>query len=157
MAAIVWVIASPTGSTVGPDDAGPHTKRRTDVWLPVLGGVLVVWSLVAGIAALRAAVVRDPDRMSEQDAEFRAFIAYLPPSGTIGFLQPFDGWSDTSVRTHYAAQYALAPRVVTESRLTEEFVIVALDAAGPEGDPRLAGFVEVARVPGGHRLFRRFP
>lgn len=95
--------------------------------------------------------------MSVQDAEFRAFISYLPPSGTVGFLQPFGGWDDASVRTHYAAQYSLAPRLVIESRLAEQMVIVALGAARPEGDPRLAGFVEVARVPGGHRLFRRFP
>jgi hypothetical protein len=122
----------------------------------VLGGLLLAWSLLAGVAALRAAVARVPDQMAEQEAEFRAFAPYLPPSGRVGFLQPFDGWMDASVRTHYAAQYALAPRVVPES-LSEEFLIVARDAARPEGDPRLAGFVEVERFPSGHRLFRRFP
>ena len=126
------------------------------MWWPVLGGVVLAWSLVAAVGGWRAAAAREPDRMGEQDAEFRAFAPHLPPSGTVGYLQPFDGWVDASVRTHYAAQYSLAPRVVTET-LAEEFLIVAAGAARPEGDPRLAGFVEVQRFPGGHRLFRRFP
>ena len=157
--AIVWVITSRTGSTHGTAESLPLITRlraRRDVWLPVLGGLLVVWSLVAAIAALRAALDRQPDRMAEQDAEFRAFATHLPASGTIGYLQPFDGWVDDSVRTHYAAQYSLAPRVVAESR-AQEFLIVASGAARPGGDPRLDGFVEVASFPGGHRLFRRFP
>jgi hypothetical protein len=55
---------------------------------------------------------------------------------------------------HYAAQFALTPRVVV-ARTGPEFLIVARDTARPNGDPRLDGYHLAASLPNGHRLFRR--
>jgi len=117
---------------------------------------LLAWCLVIAVSALLTARARSHDPMGEQDAEFRVFAAYLPASGTVGYLDPFQGWTDAAVRTHYTAQYSLVPRIIV-TRLDQRFLIVANGTANPDGDPRLEGFVEVARFPTGHRLFRRFP
>jgi hypothetical protein len=122
----------------------------------VIAAVLLAWCLALGVSALVDARQRPADTMARLDAEFRDFAAYLPASGTVGYLDPVGGWGEEAVKTHYAAQYALAPRVVV-TRLDQQFLIVAAGAADPAGDPRLNGFVEAARFPSGHRLFRRFP
>jgi hypothetical protein len=108
------------------------------------------------MSALHVARARGHDPMAEQDADFRWLQPDLPPLGTIGFLQPFNGWNDDTVRLHYAAQYSLAPRVVVEAR-DEEFIIVAKGTERPDGEPRLEGYVRVTTLPSGHRLFRRAP
>ena len=141
----------------------PHPNQRIETidlrvghWPHVLGGVVLVWCLVMAASALQAARARPHDNMGELDAAFRAFAIDLPSRGTIGYLQPFDGWSEAAVRTHYAAEYALAPRIVIENR-NYQFLIVASGAERPGGDPRLDGYVLVTTLPEGHRLFRRFP
>ena len=108
------------------------------------------------VSALGTARGRARDRMADLDTEFRVFAAYLPASGTVGYLDPIGGWTEEAVKTHYGAQYSLAPRIVA-TRLDQQFLIVAAGAADPAGDPRLEPFVEVAAFPSGHRLFRRFP
>lgn len=96
------------------------------------------------------------DPMAQLEAGFRELIPELPPSGEIGYLEQYgEGVSVDAVRTHYAAQYALAPRIVV-GRTGQEFVIVANGTERPGGDPRLRGYVQVARTPAGHRVFRRF-
>lgn len=125
-------------------------------WSQVVGGLVLGWCLLASVSGLRAALARDRDHTAEQDADFRVFGPDLPPLGTIGFLQPFNGWNDDTVRLHYAAQYSLAPRVIVEAH-DHEFIIVAKGAERPDGEPRLAGYVRVASLPSGHRLFRRAP
>jgi hypothetical protein len=122
----------------------------------VIAAALLAWCLVLAVSALLDARQRPTDPMARLDAEFRDFAPYLPPSGTVGYLDPVGGWVEDAVRTHYAAQYALAPRIIV-TRLDQPFLIVAAGAADPAGDPRLDGFVEVVRLPAGHRLFRRFP
>lgn len=118
--------------------------------------MLLAWCLALGVSAFLGASQRPLDTMARLDAEFAVFAAYLPPSGTVGYLDPVGGWTEDAVKTHYAAQYSLAPRVIV-TRLDQRFVIVAANAADPAGDARLDGFVEAARFPSGHRLFRRFP
>ncbi len=122
----------------------------------MLGGVAIVWSLAAALSGLQAARVRPHDRMAEQEAEFRELVPDLPLGGTIGYLEPSGGFTEETNREHFAAQYALAPRVIL-STPDYEFLIVANGAAREGGDPRLDNFVPVARYPSGHRLFRRFP
>jgi hypothetical protein len=117
---------------------------------------VLAWCLLASVSGLQAARARDRDRMADQDAEFRRFVPDLPAVGTIGLLQPFNGWNDDTVRLHYAAQYSLAPRVVAEAR-DHEFIIVLKGADRPDGEPRLTGYARVATLPSGHRLFRRAP
>ena len=92
--------------------------------------------------------------MAVLEAEFLPFVVELPPRGEIGFLEPYDSSNDDTVRMHYAAQYALAPRVVV-GRIGPEFLIVARGMANPDGDPRLMGYHLAASFPSGHRLFRR--
>ncbi len=125
-------------------------------WQRVLAVIGVAWSLVAAGSALRAARALPVDPMARLEAEFRALIPDLPPSGEVGYLERYKNDSlDEAVRMHYAAQYALAPRVV-RGRTGQEFVIVAAGTENPDGDPRLQGYVQVARTPAGHRVFRRF-
>ena len=122
----------------------------------MIAAALLAWCLVLAVSALLEARQRPLDTMARLDAEFGAFATYLPPSGVVGYLDPVGGWTEDAVKTHYAAQYSLAPRIIV-TRLDQAFLIVAANAADPAGDPRLAGFVETARLPSGHRLFRRFP
>lgn len=93
--------------------------------------------------------------MARLEREFRVLIPDLPSSGDIGYLERYEeGGSVEAVRTHYAAQYALAPRIIV-ARTGSEFVIVADGTERPGGDPRLRGYFQVARTPAGHRVFRR--
>jgi hypothetical protein len=93
--------------------------------------------------------------MAQLEAEFRALIPELPPSGVIGYLDRYhDGGAEDAVRMHYAAQYALAPRIIV-SRTGPEYVIVTNGSDRPGGDPRLDGYFPAARTPAGHRVFRR--
>ncbi len=136
-------------------------RRYTGVvpasWSHTLSTLAIVWSLVAALSAFRAARTQPADPMARLEAEFRQLVLELPPSGVVGYLGHYvDDGADLAVRTHYAAQYALAPRVIP-NRTGTEFLIVAAGNARPDGDPRLAGYVQVARTAAGHRLFRRFP
>ena len=92
--------------------------------------------------------------MARLDAEFRAFAPYLPANGDIGYLEDRTGSNDAQ-REYYAAQYALAPRVIL-SRVDGNYVIVPKDAAQTD-DERLIGFRPVRSFAGGHRLFVRVP
>jgi hypothetical protein len=115
----------------------------------------ILWALVAAGAGLRAAVVMPADAMGQLEAEFIPLASYLPPSGEVGYLERYDEpGGDDEVRTHYAAQYALVPRVVV-AEVGKEFVIVARDAARPGGDPRLDGYFLVTRAATGHSVYRR--
>lgn len=115
----------------------------------------MLWALVAAGAAVRAALAMPADPMGQLESEFLPLGPYLPPRGEVGYLEPFeDAGGDDAVRTHYAAQYALVPRVVM-ARVGQEFVIVARDSARPGGDSRLDGYFLVTRAPSGHSLYRR--
>ena len=129
----------------------PNGRRRG---LGVLGGALLAWCLVAAVSALLSSIARSPDPMSRLQAEFQVFAWELPATGEVGYLEPHGASNEDAVRMHYAAQYALAPRVVV-GRVGPEFLIVARGMALPEGDERLAGYYPVATFPSGHRLFRR--
>jgi hypothetical protein len=115
-----------------------------------------MWSLLAAGSALRAARALPVDPMGQLESEFLVLVPDLPSAGEVGYLERYeDGGSVEAVRTHYAAQYALAPRIVV-GRTGPEYVIVAQGTERPGGDPRLLGYVQVAMTPAGHRVFRRF-
>lgn len=121
-----------------------------------LAVLAIVWSLVAAGAGLRAARALPDDPMTRLESEFRALAVSLPPTGEIGYLERYEnGGATDAVQMHYAAQYALAPRVVP-ARTGQEFIIVAAGTDRPGDDPRLAGYAPVASTPAGHRVFRRF-
>jgi hypothetical protein len=116
---------------------------------------VLAWCLLAATSALRDGLARDQDPMTALEAEFVALVFDLPSSGVIGYLERYEGaGSDDAVRMHYAAQYALVPRVVVK-RVGPEFLIVARGMARPGGDPRLDGYFPVATFPGDHRVYRR--
>jgi hypothetical protein len=119
-----------------------------------LSGALLGWCLFAAATALRQSASRTSDSMAALEAEFLPMIVELPPAGEVGYLEPYGNQSEDDVRMHYAAQYALVPRIIA-GRVGPEFLIVARGMARPDGDPRLAGYHVVASFPGGHRLFRR--
>ena len=120
----------------------------------LVSGVIFAWCLLAAVSAIRKSSARQPDPMETLEAEFLPFVVELPPTGEVGYLEAYSGNNDETTRVHYAAQYALTPRVVS-ARIGPEFLIVARGTARPEGEPRLAGYHLVASFPGGHRLFRR--
>lgn len=121
----------------------------------VFSVIVIVWALVSVIAACRSAVTRAQDPIETLDREFRSLSHALPPAGPVGFLR-YDRDDDhpDRVLTYYAAQYALAPRVV-EKRTDLEFLIVAPGAARPEGDERLRGFVPVTTSREGYAVYQR--
>jgi hypothetical protein len=95
--------------------------------------------------------------MARLESEFRVLVTDLPSSGEVGYLERYEsGGAIEAVQMHYAAQYALAPRIVV-GRTGPEFLIVALGTERPGGDPRLRDYVQVARTAAGHRVFRRRP
>ena len=125
-----------------------------DGWRSVLGAVLLVWSLLAGVSTVRAGLARETDPIAELEAEFRALAFDLPASGLVGYLEAHgDAGADVAIRMHYAAQYALVPRVIV-GRVGPEFLIVARGTERPGGDPRLDGYHQVASFPSGHRVYR---
>jgi hypothetical protein len=119
-------------------------------------GLLFAWCFFAAGSALQRSLARAPDPMATLEAEFLPFVVELPATGEIGYLEPYSGSTEETVRMHYAAQYALTPRVVS-ARTGPEFLIVARGMARPDGDPRLDGYDLAASFPSGHRLFRRVP
>ena len=130
------------------------TLHARVTWPVVASGVVLAWCVVASSMSLRVAAARDVDPMSRLEAEFLPFAAYLPATGDIGYLEQRDG-SAEAIRTYYAAQYALVPRVVVP-RVGPEFLIVAAGTEQPR-DERLQGYRQVRAFPSGHRLFVRVP
>jgi hypothetical protein len=124
-------------------------------WQRVLAALGVAWSLLTAGAALRAARALPADPMARLEREFRVLVTDLPSTGVIGYLERYEGGGAVdAVQMHYAAQYALAPRIVV-ARTGSEFVIVASGTERPGGDARLDGYVAVTRTAAGHRVFRR--
>ena len=134
---------------------GVYTRRMPGRVRQGLACGAMLWALVAAGAAVRAALAMPADPMGRLESEFLPLAPYLPPRGEVGYLERFENaGSDEAVRTHYAAQYALVPRVVMP-RVGQEFVIVARDTARPGGDSRLDGYFLVTSAPSGHSVYRR--
>ena len=124
-------------------------------WRSALGCALLVWSLLAAISTVRDGLATAADPIAELESEFLALVFDLPTSGVIGYLEAYgDAGTDAAVRTYFAAQYALVPRVIV-GRAGPEFVIVARGTERPGGDSRLDGYHLVASFPSGHRVYRR--
>jgi hypothetical protein len=123
-----------------------------------LVAALLAWCLATSLSSLHAALVRGRDPLAQLDAEFGALASELPQRGAIGYLAPpGDVITVDDQRLLYAAQYALAPRLMTTRMGPEsgpEFLIVARGTDRAD-DPRLAGYRLVSRTPGGHRVYRR--
>jgi hypothetical protein len=117
--------------------------------------VVLLWAVVSAAATLRNAAMQAANPVTSLEAQFRALALALPPSGAIGFLEyGVDDASSDRVMVYYAAQYALAPRMV-EKRTDLEFLVVARDALRPGVDERLTDFELITSSTEGHRLYRR--
>lgn len=120
-----------------------------------LAALAVVWALVAAFGAVRGARAQPIDPMARFEAEFKQLAKDLPPSGDVGYLERYvDAGAEDAMRMHYAAQYALVPRVIL-SRVGLEFMIVAQGTAQPDHDARLEGYFLVSATPEDHRVYRR--
>jgi hypothetical protein len=123
----------------------------------VAAAVVLLWALVSAAATLRNAVMRTANPVASLEAQFRTLALALPSSGTVGFLEyAVDDASSDHVMVYYAAQYALAPRLVVK-RTDLEFLLVARDALRPGFDERISAFDLVTSSREGHRLYRRRP
>jgi hypothetical protein len=124
-------------------------------WRSALGCALLVWSLLAAVSTVRDGLATEIDPIAELESDFLALVFDLPARGVIGYLEAYGGaGTDAAIRTYFAAQYALVPRVIV-GRTGPEFVIVARGTERPGGDPRLNGYHLVASFPSGHRVYRR--
>ena len=120
-----------------------------------LAVLAVAWALIASFGAVRGARAQPADPMSRLEAEFKQLANDLPPAGEVGYLERYeDAGAEDAVRMHYAAQYALVPRVVV-ARVGYEFMIVAQGMPRPGHDPRLDGYFLVSVTPEDHRVYRR--
>jgi hypothetical protein len=135
------------------------TLRRYAQWpARLVVAVLLGWCAVSSYTGFQTAIGRETDPIGGLEAEFRWFAPFLPSYALVGYLEPYDGSGGSleAVRMHYAAQYALSPRVVV-ARVGAEYLIVARGTARPGGDPRLMPFSRVTSFPTGHTLYRRTP
>jgi hypothetical protein len=115
----------------------------------------IVWALVSVGASWRDALRRPADPIVSLEAEFQALAPALPPSGAVGFLRfHVDDDRADRLRVFYAAQYALAPRLI-QKRTDLELLIVVPDALRPGVDDRLADFTVVASSKTGYRVYQR--
>lgn len=104
----------------------------------------------------------DTDVITQESKRYEPLVFWLPPQGTIGYLQPDDWPTPRAQRRFYLAEYALTPRAVVMST-APEFVIVVPEASVAGGevrgtasqDARLAGHVLYQRFDNGLRIFRR--
>ena len=120
-----------------------------------LAAIAVAWAVVAACGAVWGARAQPLDPIDRMQAEFLQLARHLPPSGEVGYLERYeDAGAEDAVRGHYAAQYALVPRVVV-SRVGLEFMIVAQGMRRPGHDPRLDGYFLVSATPEDHRVYRR--
>jgi hypothetical protein len=81
--------------------------------------------------------------------------AELPPAARIGFVSLIAD-RNAAGATAYAAQYALAPRLLDAELGNATLAITTPDAPqAVDDDPRLRGFAPVGPSPGGVRIYRR--
>lgn len=139
--------------TTSRESAAQASARR--IAAPVAGAALMAWALVNAASGWQAAVARPVDPLAELDRVFGSLAMYLPPLGTVSYLEPDDDdRPGDPVQLHYAAQYALVPRVV-QARPGAEFIVVPRGTVRPDADSRLTGFYPVVTLPSGDRLYRR--
>jgi hypothetical protein len=120
-----------------------------------LGAAVLAWALLSTASTWRTQAARGVDRVGALDAEFSALARQTPGDGPVGFLRHADDPDSADhILVYYVAQYAYAPRQVVRDT-GPLFLIVPNDAARPGVDERLAGFVPVAALTSGHRLYRR--
>ena len=108
--------------------------------------LLLAWCLVSVVAALRAAIEREPDRRAALEAELDALAANVPADAVVGYIEPRRVEEPSAIQK---AQYALVPRIVSPGP-GPEFVIAAPGAAFD-----FAGYQPIAGAPDEHRLYRR--
>jgi len=106
----------------------PREIVRYPFWLTAGIGVVVLLSLGAAFQSYRSAdayarAYQDPYMINAQPERLREAVRYLPDKAVIGYLSdlPFDAVSGQSA--YFGVMYALAPRLVTRSADSHEWVV----------------------------------
>src|SRR5579885_3616871 len=129
----------------------PRSPDRADVrsapierWLAVL---VVVCCLATLLHEAFFAPRPMPDGVDHLLALYARVAAELPPGDRIGFVSRIAD-RDTARATAYAAQSALAPRLL-DADLGKATIAITTPNAAPavDDDPRLRGFALVATAP----------
>jgi hypothetical protein len=106
----------------------PKQIVRYPFWLTAGIGGVVLLSLFTAFQSYRSAdayarAYQDPYMIHAQPERLREAVRYLPDKAVIGYLSdlPFDGVPGQSA--HFGIMYALAPRLVTRSADSHEWVV----------------------------------
>ena len=106
----------------------PKQIVRYPSWLTAGIGGVVLLSLFTAVQSYRSAdayarAYQDPYMIQAQPERLREAVRYLPDKAVIGYLSdlPFDAVAGQSA--HFGIMYALAPRLVTRSADSHEWVV----------------------------------
>ena len=105
----------------------PREIVRYPLWLTAGIGVVVLLATGTAVQAVRSAdayarAYQDPYMINAQPGRLVEAVSYLPENGVIGYLSdlPLDGVGGQAA--HFGVMYALAPRLVTQSADSAEWV-----------------------------------
>jgi hypothetical protein len=98
------------------------------VWLTAGIGVVVFFAFCAAFQSYRASdtyarAYRDPYLINAQPERLRAAMSNLPGTLVIGYLSDLDFGAVSGQSAYFGVMYAMAPRLVTRSAESEEWVI----------------------------------
>jgi hypothetical protein len=96
-----------------------------------------------------------PDAVPQLMHAFREATVLLPARGAVGYIGPTEpGVSDGEIR--FIAQYALAPRLLTDDMQEVRLAIAPPGLSRPRYDQiEASGWISIASLPGGVRVYRR--
>jgi hypothetical protein len=135
-----------------PDRTGGRRSTTIDTWLAALVVACSVASLLCVIVVTPRATPNGTDRLL---VLYAAVAAELPPAQRIGFVSRIAD-RDAAGAVAYAAQSALAPRLLDPDLDSATFAITTPDAPPAiDDDPRLRDFAPIATAAGGVRIYRR--
>jgi hypothetical protein len=108
--------------------ASRNQIAQPPVWLAAGIGLLILIALGSAVQAYRAAdsysrAYEDPYLINAQPERLRAAMDYLPARGVVGYLSDLDIGAVSGQAAYFGVMYAMAPRLVTRSAETEEWVI----------------------------------
>jgi hypothetical protein len=101
---------------------------RYPTWLTAGIGVVVLLCIFVAFQSYRtvdadARTYRDPYMINAQPERVREAIAYLPDHAPVGYLSDLSLEATNGSAAYFGVMYALAPRLLTRSADTQEWVI----------------------------------
>jgi hypothetical protein len=106
----------------------PRQIVRYPFWLTAGIGVVVFLSIGSAFQAYRSAddnarAYQDPYRINAQPDRLREAVRYLPEKAQVGYLSDVSFEVATGSAAYFGVMYALAPRLVTRSADSHEWVV----------------------------------